>query len=816
MINQETTREEILQWISRPQYVPVKIPKLAQQIGILKEDLNDFRLLVKRMIKQGLLTYGSGHLVFPITDARRRDGQVTGHFRRNPAGYGFVKILQQPEDETSGYDRADDIYIAEEDMLDAASGDLVLVQLTKNQSRKGRSGVISKILERATRSFVGSYYEKNQNGWVEVDGKIFREPIHVGDAAAHRVKEGDKVVIEMERFPNPWRCGEGVITEIIGPRGKPETDTLSIIRQYNLPESFEDAVLAEARHQAEIFEEWEKARLSGVFDENTPDLMDGRENLTQLPILTIDPSDARDFDDAISVELLPGGNYRLGVHIADVSHFVAADSALDRSARDRGNSVYLPDRVIPMFPEILSNGLASLQPGKWRLTKSVFQELTPEGLCVDVHICDSVIESRFRLNYEQVDRFFEGNQEELPQEAQDMLVQFRKLASVMRKRREARGMLVLNLPEIRLILDVDGNVTGVKREVNTESHQMIEEFMVSTNEAVAQTLADENANVQRRVHRPPLVSKIDALTQFLAEMGVHLEDGEDRFQLQKLLKKTAGTENEFAVHQAVLRSMQRAEYSPEEEGHYALASECYAHFTSPIRRYADLTVHRQLEAFLREESPKRNYRRVFDEGKHLSFCEQRAEEAERELTRIKMLNFFKTQQDLELMARIVGVARYGIFVQCEEYPLEGIIRLESLPPDDYRFSAGAQVLSGARRDNFYRLGDKVLVKINTLDTDRREISFRLLKLLSGAGAMKPLRGGLEGNYEEGKPGDEEGEILPPRYKKRRNSEGVPIQDPHLPSKFQGGLPKAKKKSSSAKKSGKRGAGGKKVRKSGKK
>lgn len=830
MLNQEVTREEILQCVARPLYVPVKIPQLAKQIGILKEDFNEFRLLVKRMIKQGLITYGSGHLIFPTTESRRQSGQVVGHFKRNPAGYGFVRLLQMPGDETDGYDKSDDIYIAAEDMLDAANGDLVSVKITK-QRGKNRSGVIMKVVERASRSFVGTYFEKNQIGWVEVDGKIFQEAIHVGDASANRVKDGDKVVLDMVRFPNPWRCGEGVITEILGPRGEPEVDTMSIIRQYNLPERFEDGVMAEARVEAEKFEQWENSLRSispeeawrvaenvpAELGENTENAesaeisdgkltnpLTGRENLTELPILTIDPYDARDFDDAISVEILPTGNVRLGVHIADVSHFVKEGGAMDREALARGNSVYLPDRVIPMLPEILSNGLASLQPGKWRLTKSVFQELTPEGLCVDVHLCDSVIQSRYRLDYEQVDRFFEGNEDELPEEARRMLTVFRKLAQVMRNRRHARGMLVMNLPEIKIALDVDGNVTGVKREINTESHQMIEEFMVSTNEAVAQTLADESANVMRRIHRPPMVTKIDALTQFLADMGVHLDDGEDRFQLQRLLEKMAGTEKEFAVHQAVLRAMQRAEYSPEEEGHYALASDCYCHFTSPIRRYADLTVHRQLERFLRGDSPKRNYRRVFDEGKHLSYCEQRAEEAERELIRLKMLHFFKEQADMELRARIVGVARYGIFVQCEEYPLEGIIRVESLPADDYRFSVGGQVLSGARRDNVYRMGDQVLVKIDILDPDRREIQFRLLKVLSRGVPLAPLKGGLDA-AKHGKPGDEDGEWedVSRQRKPRRNA----VFDPNQPSKFQGIQPKSRKKSSGGKKTG-----GKKKRK----
>ncbi|MDO4571277.1 MAG: VacB/RNase II family 3'-5' exoribonuclease [Planctomycetia bacterium] len=766
-MNDAETRESILQWIARPQYVPVKAVLLAQQIGIIKEDFKDFQKLVRRMRKQGLLRVGPGHLIYPLPETMRSAGQIVGYFKRHAEGYGFVReILLHPDMESLG-DDPDDIYIPPGKAQDAASGDFVAVALDRNSAAKGRgsfrgrgrSGAIERILERARHSFVGVYSEGSGDGWVEVDGKIFADPIRICDAKANLVKDGDQVVIEMLRFPSAWRCGEGVITEVLGARGDVKTETLAIIRQYNLPEHFSDAEIAEARRQVELFAQWESdnAALLGEQSGDLPESesenlgnsesadekwsADGRRNLIDLYTITIDPADARDFDDAISIEALPNGNIRLAVHIADVSHFVQPDTQLDHTAYTRGNSVYLPDRVIPMLPEILSNGIASLQPNRIRFAKTVFQTFNSKGLCLDVEICDSLICSNARLNYEQVDRFFAGEKEGLPFEVESALSQFRILAKILRERRQKRGKLEMNLPEIRLVLDLDGNVVGVRQEENTESHQMIEEFMVSANEAVAQALVEADSNLMRRVHRPPTPLKLDALADFLESLGIFMDNSADRFELQRILEKTAGTPKEYAVHQAILRAMQRAEYSPEEEGHYALASDCYCHFTSPIRRYADLTIHRQIENYILGTSPKRNFRKIYDEGRHLSFCEQNAEEAERELTRIKMIRFFSSRNEMELEARIVGVVNYGFFVQCIDYPLSGLVSVRSLPPDRYRLNVRSQTLAGFHEGNAFRLGDKVRVQISNINPDRREISFEL----AGVKKSRLAEGRLEPN-----------------------------------------------------------------------
>ena len=757
MLNPAETREAVLKWIARPQYVPTKMLVVAQQIGILKEDFKDFQKLLRSMHKQGLIEFGAGHVVLPRLNDFDEERKVCGYFKRMPEGYGFVHEVELNPNSVNISDEREDIFIPPGKAQDAATGDFVAVspdyekpwRKGREGGKSGRSGKIVAILERKNRNFVGTYTENHDGSWVEVDGRIFADPIRITDAAGRAVKPGDKVVIEILSYPAPWRTGEGVITEVLGPRGDLATETLAVIRQYHLNDQFDEELLNEARNQASLFDQWEKAHQdllpkpdddTEFCSEEKSDVQwmeDGRRVLTHLFTITIDPADARDFDDAISVEVLRDGNWRLAVHIADVSHFVQPDSKLDREAFDRGNSVYLPDHVIPMLPEILCNGIASLQPDRLRFTKTTFLTISPRGVVSDVEVCDSVICSNARLDYDQVDRFFAGDCSELPQKVRDALTQFRQLAQVLRARRTARGKLDINLPEIRLEFDRDGKVTGVRREQNTESHQMIEEFMVSTNEAVAQELTHTGASIMRRIHKAPTLEKFDALGLFLEELGIRMAQKADRFELQRILEQTLGTPNEFAVHQAILRSMTRAEYSPEEEGHYALASDCYCHFTSPIRRYADLTIHRQLESFILGESPKRNFRKIYDEGKHLTYCETNAEDAERELTRVKMIQFFEEKGDVELDARIVGVTHHGFFVECEQYPISGLVAVESLPEDRYHYDAGSQTLNGRRIGNQFRLGDRVRVRITNLDSNKREITFELVNSHAKADSDSP-------------------------------------------------------------------------------
>ncbi len=731
--------------VRRPTYRPVQPRVIAQQLNVPKSEWPDVKKAVKRLVARGELGYGSNHLVQAGEPAKPKGNRIVGVFRRAGGGFGFVR----PSAATTGETEVRDIYIAVDKAGDASTGDTVAVRLVRQGGRPslGPRGEIVEVVERQTHRFVGTYFEYRGSGEVQIDGPLFTKPISVGDPGAHGVQANDKVVVEMIRFPSQLHRGEGVIVEVLGPRGKPGVDTLSIIREFELPEEFAEDVLEDARQQAE------------AFDESIPP---DRFDATGETIITIDPVDARDFDDAISLVRLDSGHWRLGVHIADVVHFVRPKSVLDREARDRATSVYLPDRVIPMLPELISNGLASLQPDKVRYTKTVYMEFTADGLRLGTELHRSAIRSRQRLNYEQVDAFIQSPdrwRRKLGAEVCELLGRMRELAAILRQRRMARGALELTMPEIKVLLDKQGRVSGAEVQENTESHQIIEEFMVAANEAVAETLRDKGIFFLRRIHQAPVPRKLRDLAAFVAELGLPSRDLEGRPGLQKLLKSVAGRPEQRAVNYALLRSLARAVYSPKEEGHFALASECYCHFTSPIRRYPDLTVHRLVDSVIagakpagkgdrhllceaghRPEVGRGPFRQKvpvtfsgrgdFDElvvlGEHCSSQEQRAEAAERELTKVKLLAYLSERIGEEMDAVVTGVENFGLFAQGVQLPAEGLIRVDSLVDDYYRFDRAAHTLAGYRSGNTFRLGDLVRVAVARVDLERRELDFRLV------------------------------------------------------------------------------------------
>ena len=455
-----------------------------------------------------------------------------------------------------------------------------------------------------------------------------------------------------------------------------------------------------------------------------------RVDLTNLVVITIDPKDARDFDDAISLERMENRHWRLGVHIADVTHFVRPRTPLDREARKRATSVYLPDRVIPMLPEVISNNLASLQPNRVRYTKSAFIEFTPEGARLTTEPCSGAIRSRRRFSYEEVDDFLTHPtrwNRKLKSEVFELLGRMHELALILRARRFQRGSLELSLPETKIDLDKDGRVRGAHLVEHTESHQMIEEFMLAANEAVAELLQDREFLFLRRVHGSPDPRKLKILTDFVRELGIETESLEDRFELQRVLDHVRGLPHQHAVNYAALRSMQKAIYSPEEEGHFALASNCYCHFTSPIRRYPDLTVHRLIDSIFRGKRPQQDFGRLLVEGEHCSDREQRAEEAERELIKLKLLNYLSERIGDEMEAVVTGVEEFGLFAQGIDLPAEGLIHVKSLQDDHYRFDRDSHSLVGNRAGNSFRLGDTITVQIAHVDVDARELDLRVVQ-----------------------------------------------------------------------------------------
>jgi ribonuclease R len=493
---------------------------------------------------------------------------------------------------------------------------------------------------------------------------------------------------------------------------------VSVIRAFGLPDKFPPEVLEEARTQAAAFDETD---------------LHGREDFTDDTIVTIDPVDARDFDDAVSLTIDPKSkHWQLGVHIADVAHFVPPGGALDREARKRGTSVYLPQRVLPMFPEIISNSLASLQQGKIRYVKSVLMDFTPSGQFTQARFANGAIKVRKRFTYEQAMALLEAHSPSAPDGRHDgeaevlaLLLRMRELGMILRKRRLKRGALELSLPETELEFDAQGRVTGAHLAKHDVSHQIIEEFMLAANEAVAQHLDSLGVPFLRRIHPAPEPSKLKAFADFARMLGYKIHHATDRFALQRILDQSADKPDAYAIHYALLRSLKQATYSPLEEGHYALASDDYCHFTSPIRRYPDLTIHRLLGRWLRTGRAGSDETELQALGEHCSKTERRAETAERELIKSKLLDYMSQRIGTDLQAIITGVADYGFYAQAEKLPVEGLVHVSSLTDDYYYFEEASHSLIGKRTQRRYRLGDKVQVRVVRVDLQRRQLDFRV-------------------------------------------------------------------------------------------
>jgi ribonuclease R len=718
----------ILDLVLHRNYQPLKPKAIAKKLK-LAGDEREVKRCLKRLIKKGRLMYGPKHLVMKApVDANgkpkkpqtgnagkhhKKKNELIGVFRKNHAGFGFFT----PEDSIVT-DRSEDIFIPKSKTFDAADQDVVRIRISDKRggSRGKTSGRILEVIKRHTNRFVGTYKESNGLGIVTVDGGKFQSAVLVGDASAKNGRVGDKVVIEMVHFPSEYEPGEGVIVEVLGERGQAGVDTQSIIYQYGLPQEFPENVLDDAREQAQQFDE---------------DNIDGRTDFTETTVVTIDPKTARDFDDAISLERIDNGHWELGVHIADVSHFVPYRSDLDTEAYARATSIYLPDQVIPMLPEIISNNLASLQPHRVRYSMTAIIEFTADGIPVHTELHRGAIKSDHRFTYEEIDDYLENDRpwkKKLSPNVFQLVRDMHTLAMTIRKRRMDGGAINLVLPEVKIDLDEDGKVAGAHTVDNTESHQVIEEFMLAANEAVARHLNDLKLPYMRRIHANPTEKKLQALTEFVRALGIECDSLQDRFELKQVVEDSAGRREAHAVHYAVLRAMQKAVYGPDEIGHYALNSTNYCHFTSPIRRYPDLIIHRMIGALIDGKKPDANIDRLALLGKHCSELEKRASSAERDLIKLKLLNFLANRVGKKMEAIITGVESFGVFVQGVEIPAEGIIPLESLPHDSYQYDRNTRTLSGHKAKNQFRLGDRIGVEVAHVDPDQRVLEFDLTSL----------------------------------------------------------------------------------------
>jgi ribonuclease R len=707
--------DQIVRLVHAPDYRPVKPRQIAAQIDATDDQYREVRRTIKALVLEGQLSYGGNHLVMSAGASGAHSSTIRGTFRRAVGGFGFVR----PNTGHTDSDVPDDIFIPPGKTLAALDEDLVEVRLhSASESRRpGQEGTVEKIVERRRRQFTGTFQSRSGGGGVAfLDGTPYDQPVTIGDVRGLPLSNDDKIVVEMVEFPDgKGNGGEAVLLEVLGSSKNPAIDTLTVMRQYGLPDQFPDDVIESARKQADRFDDQDRTN---------------RRDLTDLLTVTIDPYDARDFDDAISLKHADG-RWTLWVHIADVTHFVPAGSPLDRDARQRATSVYLPDRVIPMLPEIISNHLASLQPEQTRFAKTVEIEMLDNGTITSTEVYNSVIRSDKRFDYEQIDRFLANREDHLEkwgEEICSLLGRMHQLAMTLRRKRIEHGSITMDMPEIKLNLDKVGKVKGAFLVVNTESHQIIEEFMLSANQAVATWLDDLNLRFLRRIHPPPDRRKLRQLSRFVSDLGINVGDLESRFQIQAVLDSVAGTALENAVNFAVLKSMNKAIYAPHDDGHYALDMQHYCHFTSPIRRYPDLTVHRLVQKVIdRVPKPDDPLPLLVQLGHHCSDMERNAEQAERELILLKLLHHLKKHIGDSMEAVISRVFPDGFHARCLKLPVDGYVDIKSLPGDKYRFERRGQMIVGFKAGNQFRLGDRLTVRIAKVDLRDRQLYLDVVK-----------------------------------------------------------------------------------------
>ena len=603
------------------------------------------------------------------------------------------------------------VWIESEDLGTALPGDIVTVRLYRSGGES--KGKVIKIVERCSRDIVGTLMTTGKFWYVVPLNPVYRKDFYVPSAGS--AKPGDRVVVRFTGWENRYIAPEGEIVDVIGPADNPSLDTIVVMRQFDLPEDFPAAVIDESEKVSQRLARPGK-----------------REDIRDKYIITVDPATARDFDDAISMERDARGNRVLGVHIADVSHFVRPDSALDDEARQRGTSVYLVDKVVPMLPEQLSNGVCSLRPDEDRLTFSAFMTFDGSGRMVSRRFAKTRIRSKLRLNYEQAMALIEDKEPEgmdaVPPQARSLLKETWALAAQLRERRFSMAALDLEVPEVEVELDENARMTGLLVRPYDESHQLIEECMVAANEAVATELWTRGIKILARLHEPPADDKLEELQANLTMLGFRAGDLSDPRNLAKFLKSTQNHPLRYHAHTLVLRSMKRAVYSAEKIGHFGLAKTYYAHFTSPIRRYPDLVLHRQLSDFLDGKGGKMPKEYLMPTALLATEREQVADDASRQLIEIKKFRFLQQQLDdktpIEYRAVVAKCTNYGVFIDIPDLAMGGMIHISNLSKQFVRFNPANESLSAGSVT--YRVGTVLRVQVASVDFDKRRADYMLV------------------------------------------------------------------------------------------
>ncbi|MGB9783765.1 MAG: ribonuclease R [Moorellaceae bacterium] len=697
---------DVLELMQQKSYHPMTLDELQEILGGSPEVLRE---LLQELEQEGwIVRTRKNKYGLP-----EKMGLVAGKLQMSPKGFGFLVPLRREQE---------DIYISPANLNGAMHQDLVLARLLPEQGARRREGEIIRILKRANYRIVGTYERNRRLGFVVPDDPHLHQDIFIPQEESGGANHKDKVVVEITRWPEARRNPEGKVVEVLGPAGTPGIDVLAIIKKYNLDLEFPPGVRRETQ---KIKEEIEAKDL------------EGRRDLRDWRIVTIDGADAKDLDDAVSLERLPNGHYRLGVHIADVSYYVKEGGALDKEAFRRGTSVYLVDRVIPMLPPRLSNGICSLNAGADRLTMSVVMEVSPQGKVVNYEIFPSVIRVRERMTYDAVRRILVDRDPDLRLRYAELVPDFHlmeELCLILYEKRMKRGAIDFDFPEAKVLLDEAGRPVEIVRVERSIAEKIIEEFMVLANEVVAEHLHFLDIPLIYRVHEEPAPDKLEELNSFLGHFGYYVRrDGDGRVHpkaLQRIVNAVRGRPEERVINTVILRSLMRARYAPAALGHFGLASPYYCHFTSPIRRYPDLVVHRILREVLAKGKlhPRRVEKLrefVAQAAAQASEQERIAEEAERETLLMKMVEFMKERVGEVYSGIISGVVPYGFFVELEN-TVEGLVHVSTLTDDYYHYQEDQMALVGEHRRRSFKIGQPVRVQVVRVNVEARQVDLELV------------------------------------------------------------------------------------------
>ena len=707
-------RPDVLRLIREKVHHPATARELAQLLKLPRDERVAFKRHLKALVADGELLQIRGNR-FGLPD---KMDLVVGKLQTNPGGFGFVV----PEHAQPG-DRQD-IYIAAGNLTEAMHGDRVVVRVERRTER-GFEGKILRVLERSQTTIVGRF-ETDPGGLgfvVPFDRRVLTD-VHVPTGQASSAEPGEMVLVEITRWPTATRGPVGRVVEVLGNINEPGVDTEIIIRKFGIPDAHSPDAIAEAE------------RIGGAVQDKD---IRGRTDFRGVTTVTIDGEHARDFDDAITIARLANGHYWLGVHIADVAHYVREGTALDEEAYERGTSVYFTERAVHMFPSALATGLCSLNPHVDRLVQSCVMEVDTRGAVVRHEMHDGVINSDARMTYTAVNAILtDRDPATIAQYATlvPMFEQMGELFEILHARRRRRGSIDFDLPEAQVILTDQGQIANIIATERNVAHRLIEEFMLLANETVATHLVDQDMPALHRVHEAPDLKKVDDFETFIGPLGYSLAATGHAVtpkHFQKLIDRMRGTPEERPIAALMLRTMQKARYDAGSLGHFGLAADHYTHFTSPIRRYPDLVVHRMLRESrlttltdvrrgeLEEELP--------EVARHTSEMERRADEAERELLQWKKVRFMADKVGDEFDGYITGVAPFGLFIELIEHYVEGRVHISSMADDYYRFVENQHILVGENTRKMYRLGDKVLVQIVRVDMERRQVDLGLVDIL---------------------------------------------------------------------------------------